>query len=228
MRMEITEYSFNKGLNLKFAFVTDLHNFNPDVVLNAVLDAKVDALLLGGDILFGKRDTRQGEGFITAASKTLPTFYALGNHEAAYIGDIREKIKSLGAHLLDNDFVNFKGVNIGGITSGSFYYSTNFRPNPDFLTEFCAEKGFKLLICHHPEYYNKYIKDFPVDLTLSGHAHGGQWRFFGRGVFAPGQGLLPKYTSGLYDGRLLLSRGLGNLYPIPKINNKPQILIINL
>lgn len=226
--MQVTEYSLNAGKGLRLAFVTDLHNFNPNTVLDAVLSAKVDALLLGGDILFGKRDTRQGEQFITAASKTLPTFYALGNHEAAYSGDIRQKIKSLGAVLLDNDFINFKGVNIGGVTSGSFYYSTNFKPNTAFLTDFSAAKSYKLLICHHPEYYNKYIKKLPIDLTLSGHAHGGQWRFFGRGVFSPGQGLLPKYTSGIYDGRLIVSRGLGNLYSVPRINNKPQILIINL
>ena len=85
-----------------------------------------------------------------------------------------------------------------------------------------------MLLCHHPEYYPKYIKDLPVDLTLSGHAHGGQWRLFGRGAYAPGQGIFPKYTAGVYENRLLVSRGLGNLYIVPKINNPPEILKIKI
>ena len=89
---------------------------------------------------------------------------------------------------------------------------------------FSNKEGFKLLLCHHPEYYSKYIKDIDVDLTLSGHAHGGQWRILGQGIFAPGQGIFPKYTSGLIDGRLIVSRGLGNTHRIPRINNKPEII----
>ena len=73
------------------------------------------------------------------------------------------------------------------------------------------------------------IKPLPIDLTLSGHAHGGQWRFFGRGVFSPGQGLFPKYTSGMYDGgRFIVGRGLGNPIIIPRIFNSPEVLVIRL
>ena len=74
----------------------------------------------------------------------------------------------------------------------------------------------------------KYIKDLPVDLTLSGHAHGGQWRFFGKGIFAPGQGIFPKYTKGVYENRLIVSSGLGNQTVVPKINNPPEILKVNI
>lgn len=228
MKLQTTEYNLNAGKNLRLAFVSDLHNFNTDMVLDAVNCAKVDAVLLGGDILHGQENVEQAFEFVSAISKLAPTFYALGNHEAAYSGDLRQKIVLSGATLLDNDYATFKGVNIGGITSGSFYYSSNFKPNLNFLTEFSSLSGYKLLICHHPEYYGKYIKDLSIDLTLSGHAHGGQWRFFGRGIYAPGQGVLPKHTAGVYNGRLVVSRGLGNVYLIPKINNPPEILIINL
>ena len=129
---------------------------------------------------------------------------------------------------MDNDFVSFKGISIGGLTSGRFYPENQNQPNVDFLTEFSQLKGFKLLLCHHPEYYPKYIKDLPIDLIFSGHAHGGQWRFFGMGIYAPGQGIFPKYTSGVYEKRLVVSRGLGNLYIVPKINNPPEILKIKI
>ena len=63
---------------------------------------------------------------------------------------------------------------------------------------------------------------------VSGHAHGGQWRIFGRGVFAPGQGLFPKYTSGIHDGRLVISRGLKKSGTIPRIFNSPELVIIDI
>ena len=89
--------------------------------------------------------------------------------------------------------------------------------------------GYKVLLSHHPEYYPEYIKDLDIDLILSGHAHGGQLRFFGRGLFAPGQGLLPKYTSGIHDGRMIVSRGLANnAPPIPRLFNSKELIFIDL
>ena len=158
----------------------------------------------------------------------LPAFYSLGNHEWGYLGELRSDIIKTGVTLLDNEFVSFKGINIGGLTSAYFRMAEGMVPDTDFLTSFSQLDGYKLLLCHHPEYYPKYIKDLPIDLILSGHAHGGQWRLFGRGAYAPGQGILPKYTSGIYDGRLIVSRGIGNVYPVPKINNPPEVLKIKI
>ena len=73
------------------------------------------------------------------------------------------------------------------------------------------------------------MKRFDFDLVLSGHAHGGQIRLFGHGLFAPGQGIFPKYTKGLYDGRLIVSTGLKPKEGlIPRINNKRQIVVIDI
>ena len=86
-----------------------------------------------------------------------------------------------------------------------------------------------LLLCHHPEYYPEYIRDTVIELTVAGHAHGGQWNFFGRGVFAPGQGLFPKYTAGVYDGgRLIVSRGATNTVKVPRFFNPTETVIINI
>ena len=230
MKISMSEYTFftSERVNLKFAFVSDLHDCENEPILSKISAMNVDALLVGGDFIHNNFFCERGFEFLEAASKILPVFCALGNHEFGYLGDLRSRILNTGATLLDNGFVSFKGINIGGLTSGYFYSKNAHHPNTDFLTEFSQLKGFKLLISHHPEYYPKYIKDLPVDLTLSGHAYGGQWRLFGRGVFAPGQGFLPKYTSGVYDERLLVSRGLGNQTVVPKINNPPEICIINI
>jgi len=97
-----------------------------------------------------------------------------------------------------------------------------------WLERFSAMKGYKILLCHHPEYYKRFVKGKDIDLILAGHAHGGQIRLFGKGLFAPGQGLFPKYTSGVYDGRLLVSRGIANMVKIPRLFNKGEVICIEL
>ena len=67
-----------------------------------------------------------------------------------------------------------------------------------------------------------------IDLILAGHAHGGQIRLFGHGLYAYGQGLFPKYTKGIYDGKLIVSAGLANTSRFPRINNPPEIVFLTL
>ncbi|MCR5090266.1 MAG: metallophosphoesterase [Oscillospiraceae bacterium] len=108
-----------------------------------------------------------------------------------------------------------------------FYaYLNKVTPRLNWLCDFEAFDGYKLLLSHHPEYYPLCLKDRKIDLILSGHAHGGQWRFFGRGLFAPGQGLFPKLTSGVVDGRLVISRGLANMAPVPRLFNPPELVYL--
>ena len=50
------------------------------------------------------------------------------------------------------------------------------------------------------------------------------------GVFAPGQGLFPKYYKGIYGGKnkLVVSRGLGNSgFPL-RLFNRPDLVIVDL
>ena len=101
------------------------------------------------------------------------------------------------------------------------------RTESKWLDDFEKEEGYKILLSHHPEYYKKYLKKRNIDLIVSGHAHGGQWRFFGRGVFAPGQGIFPKYTYGVHDGRFVISTGLerGGL---PRFFNPIEVVFIKI
>lgn len=211
---------------VRFVFLSDLHNFDNSPILEIIENSNSDAVLVAGDFIHNVTLFKRGLDFLKASSSRLPTFCSLGNHEFYLNNTIRELVKSSGAVLLDNSFCNFKGVKIGGLTSGKF--KSNKEPNLDWLCDFSFEQGYKLLLCHHPEYFDRYICDLPIDLTLSGHAHGGQWRFFGKGIYSPGQGLFPKYTSGFYHNRLLVSRGIGNQHLIPKINNNPEIIILDI
>ena len=104
-----------------------------------------------------------------------------------------------------------------------------------WLDDFEKADGYRILLCHHPEYWSlrePMLKDRKIDLVLSGHAHGGQWRFMGRGIFAPGQGLLPEYTGGTHQGQygsMVISRGLSNPYSlVPRLGNQCEIVYVQI
>lgn len=245
MQIAVEEYAFHAGLarERRFAFVSDLHECDSAPVLQLIRQSGADAVLVGGDVIHNHEKNERGLAFLRACAAERKTFCCIGNHERYYRGDLSALIGATGAVLLDNAAVEYGGLVIGGLSSG---YTTaevadckkrgllwRFQPTPppqlSFLDDFCRMPGYKLLLCHHPEYWSRYVRQLPVELTLSGHAHGGQWRLFGQGVFAPGQGILPRYTSGLYQGRLLVSRGLGNPHHhVPRINNTPMIAVITL
>lgn len=228
MIIKTTDYHFNAKAekNLAFIFVSDLHCCDNDPIIEAIMGYQPDAVLVGGDFIHNAALYKQGFEFLRRSSSAFPTICCLGNHEWRFKGDVKHAIRETGAILLDDSHLNFHGIAIGGLTSA--YSKKKKIPNVEWLEEFSNIDSYKILLCHHPEYYDRYIKGMDIDLILSGHAHGGQWRFFGRGILAPGQGIFPKYTGGLYDGRLLVSRGLGNPHVIPRINNDPEIVCIQI
>ena len=120
----------------------------------------------------------------------------------------------------------YNGLRICGLSSG--INGKENHPNKDALQEFAQAAEYRILLCHHPEYFMPYIKETNVELTVCGHAHGGHWRFLGRGVYAPGQGLFPKYTSGVLENRCVISRGLANHTRIPRICNPTELIIIEI
>ena len=76
-----------------------------------------------------------------------------------------------------------------------------------------GNQRFRILLAHEPQFFSTYAKS-GVDLALSGHTHGGQFRIPLIGaVYCPDQGFFAKYQSGVYtegDTTMYLSRGLGS------------------
>ena len=67
---------------------------------------------------------------------------------------------------------------------------------------------------------------------FSGHAHGGQFIFpFVGGLYAPGQGIFPKYYRGIHkknNSTLIVSRGLGPSRFPQRLFNKPEIISLEI
>ena len=125
---------------------------------------------------------------------------------------------------------NDEKINIFGIDDPYFHCSSasEIKYATDSLCSFLdIEKNYlNILLAHHPEQLGVYSK-YNFDLVFSGHAHGGQGRFFGVGLIAPDQGLFPKYTSGIYEEngtKLVVSRGIGNSIAPVRVFDRPHLI----
>ena len=233
------------------ALVSDTHGRIIDDLAEAAAEAAPDLILVPGDAIENKRPGHpDGVRMLARLAAVAPVFFSAGNHERALSRDQTDGLAEAGIHCVDLSTERFsvRGTQlcIGGVPSASYENGERcgtslaellFTPRAravlpqktvDYIAEFSAEGGAKLLLCHHPEYYRRYLRDCDTGIICAGHAHGGQIRLFGHGLYAPGQGFFPRYTSGVHDGRFVISRGLTNHSFPPRIFNRPELVILHI
>lgn len=251
--MRDTIYRYNTPLRI--ALLADLHDREFGWITNSLKAHKPEIICIAGDVVHRVDTNTDGLvigqtqyviPFLKACAEIAPTFMSLGNHEWTLCDEDITVMTETSVTILDNSFVQYKDVVIGGLSSAGVTAYREYRkdkpdcypewdygdrpdatePDVSWLDDFCKQNGYKILLCHHPEYRDRYLKDMPIDLVLSGHAHGGQIRLFGRGLFAPGQGILPKYTSGVHEN-MIISKGLANTArTIPRLFNPKEVVYI--
>lgn len=234
----ITVHSAKIAHPLTFALCPDFHNGDVDLVLSACRG--VDAILVAGDLV--DRHDHRTNGFDNAvrflkeAPDVAPVFYSIGNHERKLpaLAEYWPHVEKSRVTVLDDRFVEFGGIVLGGLSSirvgkDEHHLQLQLVEKKPFMRAMSEQEGFKLLMCHHPEYYRDAVLNRDIDLTVAGHAHGGQVRIGRQGVYSPGQWLFPKLTSGFYyDDRLLVSRGVTNATWAPRINCGCEVIILHL
>lgn len=240
-RLQVTSYVIETDRvdqPVRLAILTDLHSCaygeGQGELLTAVDAMKPDAVLLGGDILDDRLPETAGWQTVAALADKYPCAYVTGNHEW-WSGEAERmcaQMESLGVAVLRGASVawtlNGQPIVVCGIDdpdSGSEQLHT--------AAEAAKENAFTVLLAHRPEKIGEYLQ-YPFDLIVSGHAHGGQWRLPGLidGLYAPNQGLFPKYTGGRYefDGSVfLVSRGLARESTvIPRFFNRPELVLAEI
>jgi hypothetical protein len=163
-----------------------------------------------------------------------PTFYSYGNHEIANIerGADLAWLNDLDITILRNERIAFE---IGGesIAISGLDDRIGFSSQRDYILkmeQLKSPSGYQILLSHRPEFASDYA-EAGYNLVVSGHAHGGQIRMslFGA-IYSPHQGFFPKLTEGLHslgDTRLVISRGLGNNAPFPRLFNPIELVILD-
>lgn len=227
--------------------VSDLHNKSFGAGQNILLN-KIDALspnviLVTGDLVDRRRyELAPAMEFIEGALKIAPVIYVPGNHEAwsGRYDEIRTALLDAGVTVLENasytfargdDELVFLGARDPDFLTQTYAQGTDTSEISAFLSDWRDESGFKLLLSHRPELFDLYAQS-RMDMAFSGHAHGGQIRLpFIGALYAPDQGLFPKYTAGRYEQghtSMFVSRGLGNsLFPF-RVFNRPELVCVTL
>ncbi len=233
--------------NFKITHISDLHNKlfgkNQNRLINKVKQTNPDIIVITGDLIDSRRyNLSIAIQFIKRAVKICPVYYISGNHEARQnrYSDIKQVLIDNGVNVLDNEktilnkndiSIDIIGLSEAKVSDGSTSVKTIKSKYNNYLQEMSDNTRFQILLSHRPEFFDIYQKN-NIDLTFSGHVHGGQIVIpFVGGLFAPSQGFLPKYTNGLYkekNSTLIVSRGLGNsLFPF-RIFNRPHIISVTL
>ncbi len=232
--------------NYRIAHVSDLHNAemgkNNENLLAMLQDAQPDMIAITGDLI-DSRNTNISVAlqFAEEAIKIAPCYYVSGNHEAR-LSDYEKLNRGLLEHgvvVLENDKVeidhNGEKIIVMGVNDPSFETNYIFGDSVSVmqhnLQQFTKAEPYTILLSHRPELMEVYAA-YGVDLVLSGHAHGGQFRFpLLGGIVAPNQGIFPKYDSGLFkmeNTTMVVSRGIGNSVIPFRFNNRPEVILIEL
>lgn len=228
------------------AHISDLHNAeygkNNEKLIDILEAESPNIIAITGDLIDSNHTNLEvALSFAQQAVKIAPCYFVTGNHEA-WIGSQYEELKTslqnTGITVLQDEAIelNYGDVCIQLIGLNDPDFSERDRLLSESILEAKLSQvnisdGFTILLSHRPEYFNVY-QNKNIDLVLSGHAHGGQFRLpLGGGVIAPGQGLFPKYDAGAYTENgttMIVSRGVGNSIIPVRINNPPEIVIIEL
>ena len=231
----------------RIAHVSDLHNAemgkDNEKLLTILRDADPDMIAITGDLIDSRSTNVEiALNFIREAVKIAPCYYVTGNHEARVneYGELKAGMEAAGVTVLedakfeisiDGETIMLIGVNDPSYQTDYLFGDSETVMDTKLEELHTEDDVFTILLSHRPELFDIYA-DHGMDLILSGHAHGGQFRLpFIGGLVAPNQGLFPEYDAGIYtegNTNMLVSRGVGNSILPFRINNRPEVILIEL
>ena len=239
--------------SIKIVIVSDLHSGihgkKQNTLINKIKYSEPDLIVLVGDIFDDFISLDGGKLLLSGISGFAPIYYVTGNHErwSNDIKNIQEILLSYGVTILSDTYIkieiNNNKIILAGIEDPAGKGNSNKKlyEIPNYDQDESMEKAFgeldnilfyKILLAHRPEKIEMY-KKYSFDLVLSGHSHGGQFRIpcILNGVYAPNQGIFPKYAGGVYTHEKLIhiiSRGLSIKFKLPRIFNPPELVIVTI
>lgn len=225
----------------KIVQLSDLHGaeFGEDgmELVDKVGSLEPDMIALTGDFVTDEGDLAAVEKLAARLVKLCPVYFVSGNHEfgSGLAIKVRNILERAGVKYLSNEYLTINRgddeILLGGVEDPLAYAD---MLSPDELAQKmndAAPDAFKILLGHRNYWMTEY-PELPVDLIFCGHAHGGLIRIPGvGGLIGTDRRLFPDFDAGEYNnGRytLIVSRGLGNSVPIPRVFNRPEIVCVEL
>lgn len=251
--LETTHYTYaaeQLGADLegyRIVQISDLHNAkfgkNNQKLVGRIRECEPDMIVLTGDLVDSNHtNVDRAVQFVDEIVKICPVYYVTGNHEywleKSEYDELMDGLIGAGVVILDDQVVEisrgdakFRLVGLDDKSLADGTLGTLLNNTHNVVHEDSDEREFTVVLAHEPQYLVRYAS-IGVDLVLSGHAHGGQFRLpFVGGIVAPDQGFLPKYTAGEYNmngTEMIVSRGLGNSVIPVRLFNYPEIVCVEL
>ena len=228
---------------------------NNEKVLKAVKNINPAFIILAGDMPVANTKNIEmnlkSARFVAKLSDIADVYYGMGNHEERMMEKeiLKEAWKKYteildtykgkyNIYYLNNDMIKIKkekeAVNLYGLNLELKYYKrfSNEQPDKKEIDDRLgtSEKGsYNIMIAHNPDFFESYVA-WGADLILSGHVHGGMVRLpLIGGMVSPKPRFFPHFDYGEYkkgNSIMLLSNGLGSHSIKLRINNIPEIILI--
>ncbi len=241
----VSSYKLNHDDVIRIVLITDLHSCiygeNQKDIISVLAAQKPDLILLGGDIADDVNPLEGTIQFLKGIKGLAPSFYVSGSHDMwrADYPQVKTLFASYGVTVMEGDIIplTIRGqqINLCGIQDPDVPYqgrSDLFGKALYNAFHGLEEDAYNILLAHRPDFIDLY-RQYPFDLVLSGHTHGGQVRIplLINGLYAPNQGWYPKYAGGLYqagDTAMIVSRGVSYYPKLPRIFNPPEVVMVKL
>jgi predicted MPP superfamily phosphohydrolase len=207
---------------LRVLHLTDLHMERPTRrearVLELATERAADLIVLTGDytnLSYVDDDVAiaHARDWLSQLHAPLGVYAVLGTPEV----DLRHRTADLfsgtGVRLLDNEVVQIargeETLELIGLTCDRDLDADSSRL--ELLAGDLPDDRFTLLLYHMPDLMPEAVT-LGIDLYLTGHTHGGQWRLPGYGALITSSAFGKRYEMGGYtegETELYVSRGLG-------------------
>ena len=242
--VEYTLESTKIAAPVRLLIAADLHNArfgaNQGELMDAIAAAAPDAVLLCGDLFHKDGPDDETLAFLKLVGKEYPCFYVTGNHEYrkgnGSANALCDAARACGITVLRGRSALFTAANGQTVQLLGVDWQKVYDPKKGELAAIAKQRRgdlYAVALVHEPTQHRA-VLSLGFDLMVSGHTHGGQWRVPGllNGVYAPGQGLFPRFAGGSYEvggKRLVVSRGLSKQPAcIPRFNNPPELTLVTL
>ena len=208
---------------------------NLESVLSDAAAFKPDLIAVTGDIADDLSQLPEALRMISEMRAPLGTFATLGNHEYFHgVAAVRRIFDHSSIPLYVNDGtaidIHGRSLFLGGIDDPRHMGTKDlafFRKTIDATLQYDGGEDFHILMSHRPDALD-YASEVGIDLTLSGHTHGGQIGFGDRSAF---ELMWPdRYLWGVYrrkESQLYTTSGMGHWFPF-RLGCPPEAPVIVL
>lgn len=243
---DIDNPNIPKGFHgVKIVQFSDTH-FGPNfphkqqqILVNKINQLNPDIVVFTGDLIdkFGEyvAEKKYSQTILSQIHAPLGKYAVFGNHDRGGGGSYlyKEYMEKAGFTVLNNETKKIKAANDEYITISGLDDFLLGKPKIHPTLKELRVEDFNLLLVHEPDVVDQ-ILEYPVDLQISGHSHGGQVQipFIGPIITTS---LANKYVEGLYslEGKrkplqLYVNRGMGTTRMPVRFLSKPELSVFSL